>query len=375
MDKIDIIKNRLNKSSTNKALIHFKDHVLEKVYENISVDDALTFTLTKLIDIKNSYIKNITTKQLRAYSLDYYLIRGWDINDAKDRISKLQRNNSLKFAKKRKSNPELYSHMKSPMTLDFWLDKGFSESEANDIIQSQRPCSIKYWLNKGYSEKDAKKLSTSHQKNAGLSFSKKYKEDPKKYDGFSNTQLKYWLNKGYSKEVTKEKLKERQTTFSLEKCIQKFGKEEGTRIFNERQERWKKSLQENFEREGDGRSPSSQFASSIIKELCNYLNIEIPQKEKWVKNKKTGNAYSYDFTYKKKIIEFNGDYWHCNPSIYEADYFNKNKEMTAKEIWEYDKEKLDTIKGHGYQVLTVWESDWKSNPKQTIEKCIQFIDN
>jgi len=375
MDKIDIIKNRIDKSSTNKALIHFKDHVLEKVYENISVDDALTYSLTKLIGIKNSYIKNITTKQLRVYSLDYYLIRGWDINDAKDRISKLQRNNSLKFAKKRKSNPELYSHMKSPMTLEFWLDKGFSESEANDIIQSQRPSSIKYWLNKGYSETDAKKLATDHQKNAGLSFSKKYKENTKKYEGFSNTQLKYWLNKGYSKEEAKEKLKERQSTFTLEKCIKKYGEKEGTHVFNERQEMWKKSLQENFEREGDGRSPSSKFANSIIRELCDYLNIEIPQKEKWIKNKETGKAYSYDFTYNGKIIEFNGDYWHCNPEIYEVNYFNKNKEMTAKEIWEYDKEKIKTAEKYDYQVLTIWESEWVENPKQIIDKCIKFINN
>jgi len=191
----------------------------------------------------------------------------------------------------------------------------------------------------------------------------------------TSTQLEWWLNKGYSKEDAREKLKERQTTFTLEKCIQKWGKEKGIQKFKERQERWKKSLYETFEREGDGRSPSSKFANSIIKELCEYLKIEIPQKEKWIKNKETQKAYSYDFTYNKKIIEFNGDYWHCNPKLYEADYFNKNKSLTATEIWEYDKEKVKTAEMYGYQVLIVWEHDWLNNHERVLDNCKKFIDN
>jgi hypothetical protein len=33
-----------------------------------------------------------------------------------------------------------------------------------------------------------------------------------------------------------------------------------------------------------------------------------------------------------KAIEYNGDYWHCNPNKYEADYFHKKSKLTAKEI-------------------------------------------
>ena len=35
---------------------------------------------------------------------------------------------------------------------------------------------------------------------------------------------------------------------------------------------------------------------------------------------------------KKKIIEFYGDYWHCNPLKYNSTFFNKHKELTAKQI-------------------------------------------
>lgn len=189
----------------------------------------------------------------------------------------------------------------------------------------------------------------------------------------TSTQLEWWLNKGYSLEEAQKLLKERQTTFTLDKCITKHGQEKGTRIFNERQSKWKKSLQENFEREGDSRSPSSKFANEIITQLCDYLKIEKPTKEKWMKCKETGNAYSYDFTYKKKIIEFNGDYWHCNPKIYESFFFNKNKGLTADEIWKHDNKKNNLAKKHGYQVLIIWENDWNTKQKETLKKCINFL--
>lgn len=91
--------------------------------------------------------------------------------------------------------------------------------------------------------------------------------------------------------------------------------------------------------------------------------------------KETKKAYSYDFTYGKKIIEFNGDYWHCNPLVYEAEYFNKNKELTAKEIWQYDLTKNRLAESHGYEVLVVWESEWHKTPDHAIKKCIDFIND
>ncbi len=191
----------------------------------------------------------------------------------------------------------------------------------------------------------------------------------------TSTQLEWWINQGHSLEDAQKLYKERQSTFTLEKCIQKYGEDVGTQIFNERQDKWKKSLQENFEREGDGRSYSSQFANSIIKELCAYLKIEMQKKEKWIQDKETKKAYSYDFTHNKKIIEFNGDYWHCNPDLYEANYFNKNKGLTANEIWNYDLEKLKTAKKYSYQVLVIWESEWLNYPNETIKKCIDFLND
>ena len=63
-----------------------------------------------------------------------------------------------------------------------------------------------------------------------------------KENGNTNTTIEYWLKQGYSEEEAKRRQSERQTTFSLEICIEKHGKEEGTRIWKERQDKWQKSL-------------------------------------------------------------------------------------------------------------------------------------
>lgn len=63
------------------------------------------------------------------------------------------------------------------------------------------------------------------------------------------------------------------------------------------------------------------------------------------------------------IIEYFGDYWHCNPKKYESDYFNKKKNKFAWELWDYDRKKLELIKSYGYNLEVVWEGDLKLNNK------------
>jgi hypothetical protein len=73
------------------------------------------------------------------------------------------------------------------------------------------------------------------------------------------------------------------------------------------------------------------------------------------------------------IIEYNGDYWHCNPKKYKEDYYHQIKGKTAKELWEYDKDKIDLIKNSGYNLEIVWESDLK-NDRTLIYKLIKKYD-
>ena len=94
---------------------------------------------------------------------------------------------------------------------------------------------------------------------------------------------------------------------------------------------------------------------------------------------KENRLYSYDFvdTKRKRVIEFNGDLWHANPAVFkEDDKPNpKDKNITAKEIWEKEKSKLDFIKSLGFKTLVIWHSEYKENKEDVIDKCVNFLNN
>ncbi len=67
------------------------------------------------------------------------------------------------------------------------------------------------------------------------------------------------------------------------------------------------------------------------------------------------------------ILEFYGDYWHCNPEKYNRNYFHVHKQLTSQEVWNYDRIRIQEIINHtNVNVLVIWESDWKKNKIQQI---------
>jgi hypothetical protein len=63
--------------------------------------------------------------------------------------------------------------------------------------------------------------------------------------------LDYYIVRGYSEKEAKAMLTERQSTFTLSKCVAKFGEEEGKRIWLERQDRWQNTLKSKPQKEID----------------------------------------------------------------------------------------------------------------------------
>lgn len=74
------------------------------------------------------------------------------------------------------------------------------------------------------------------------------------------------------------------------------------------------------------------------------------------------------------LVEYNGDYWHCNPKKYESDYLNTKKNKTVKELWQYDANKLYLAKKNGYNCEVIWETDYKKN-KNIILELIEKYEN
>lgn len=87
--------------------------------------------------------------------------------------------------------------------------------------------------------------------------------------------------------------------------------------------------------------------------------------------------YFYDFCIRnlKFIIEFNGDSYHANPIKYlpsEIPKYCGNK-LTALEIWERDKVKNNSIENLGFEILTIWEYDYKNFQTETINRVLEEI--
>jgi hypothetical protein len=339
----------------------------------LSVDEIPTYILIKTL---SNYIKSENNgKQPSSLNTEYYTLRGHSIEYAKKVISDLQKNNSDKLIKKRLINPERYKSNGGPICLKYWKAKGFSTEDSAIKQLENSPNSIYYYIKKGFSKEESILKVSEFQRKQALKFSKKRKENPEKYIATLPTQLNYWIKKGFSIEEAKQKLKERQSTFTLEKCIEKLGIIEGTKKYNNRQEKWIKSLHKNFNEQGDSRSPSSKFANEIIALICKELNIEIPKKEKWISSKDGKLKCSYDFTYNNKIIEFNGDYWHANPLMHKSTDVIRGLKITAKEKWDMDNLKIELAKINGYDVLTIWEIDYNENKENTLQKCLNYLKN
>jgi hypothetical protein len=368
MDKIEILKLK-----GETIVKNIKEHVLFEIFEKYSDIELVKF---KKYQIKKIILDYIESKQYKKpkypRSVDYYLVRGWTLEEAKEIVNKLQSKSTKALHVKRKENPENYKEILSPYTVEFWIKKGYDIETANIKIKENRPTNINYWLAKGYNEVEANHKLSMFQKEAGDEFIKKINEDPTKYNNIRQNQIQYWLDRGFSDDEANKKIKEWQTTFTLEKCIKRYGEEKGTRVFNDRQEKWIKSLYANFKKYGDGRSPQSKWVNDIKAKL-KEIGFDIPDKEKWIKDGKTNRSYSFDLTIGKKMIEFNGDYWHMNPVKYKEDDFNKTIKLLATEKWQYDAEKIKTAESNGYDVLIVWESEYNENPSTIIEKCIKHL--
>ena len=58
------------------------------------------------------------------------------------------------------------------------------------------------------------------------------------------------------------------------------------------------------------------------------------------------------------IYEYNGDYWHGNPKIFQPDDLNKTTKCTHGELYQKTLKKEEDIRMLGYNLVTMWESDW-----------------
>lgn len=63
----------------------------------------------------------------------------------------------------------------------------------------------------------------------------------------------------------------------------------------------------------------------------------------------------------KTVYEFHGDFWHGNPTVHKAEDINPLVKKTFGELYLLTVEKEERIKSAGYNLVTIWESEWKKS--------------
>jgi G:T-mismatch repair DNA endonuclease (very short patch repair protein) len=76
-----------------------------------------------------------------------------------------------------------------------------------------------------------------------------------------------------------------------------------------------------------------------------------------------GLPYTYDFFILDTniIIEFQGDYWHCNPLKYKSGQlvkFQRLGEKLVDDVWKKDSLKKELARSKGFVVIQIWQSDY-----------------
>lgn len=202
----------------------------------------------------------------------------------------------------------------------------------------------------------------------------------------SNTTIEYWLERTDGNLDEAKKLQsDRQRTFSLEKCIEKYGDEAGTKRWSDRQQKWSKSYTASGGKSGIS-VIGTEFASKlpsgdgIFSALNNEASITIKMVASDGKLIHRTIRPDYVDNNQRKVIEFHGDYFHANPAKYHEkqlirkQYKGKDA-LLAKDVWERDARKLTGLRQLGYKVHIVWENDYRNNPDTIIQECLQFLTN
>lgn len=257
-------------------------------------------------------------------------------------------------------------------------------------IKENRP-SLRNFIEK-YGEKDGRMLWENYKESLSFTEEKcieKYGEEigKKKWENYIKKMSESCKNSTSSEQM--------KYINSIDFYIEKYGEEEGRKKFNE----WKKSQDHSskefmikkygikeglkkYKEVGLKRSfHSDSYHSKISQQLFKTIKNIIGDDEcKYSENghelrlfdDDENKPYYFDFSYKDKIIEYNGDYWHANPEFYKSDYQFKN-DVSASDIWEKDRKKRLLAEQRGYKVLTIWDSDYKKDRVSILEKCLEFL--
>lgn len=118
---------------------------------------------------------------------------------------------------------------------------------------------------------------------------------------------------------------------------------------------------------------SGSKKEEYIGEILSKLNIRF-QKQYLIFGNNKNNFFDYYLLDYNTILEFNGNYWHCNPIKYKKYQVVKmhGKLYLCKDIWKKDERKNSLVYKEGKDLIIVWESEIDLKTDNEIAELIIF---
>lgn len=152
------------------------------------------------------------------------------------------------------------------------------ENDPNFHRKNSRYCE-EFWIKKGYSLKESEeKAKFEIEKNRNI-LKKIIKDNPEYMKRKTWTSKDYWVKRGYTLEEAESTVSEKQSTFSLRKCIEKYGEEKGIEVWKSRQEKWIKTLDSKSDEEKKEILRKKTFANKEYSNISQELFFSIIENE------------------------------------------------------------------------------------------------
>lgn len=163
----------------------------------------------------------------------------------------------------------------SAYKIETWVKKGYTEEEALYQIKIRRPTNKEYFMHKfGMSDEEAQQAVIDRQTELSKRSASRSKEHIRK----ASVRCKeYWMSRGMNEAEALDAVRDIQATFSLKKCIAKYGVVEGTRLWKERQERWQNTI--NSKSDEEKHTINSKKNVYKLENFTNKYGLELGRKK------------------------------------------------------------------------------------------------
>ncbi len=196
---------------------------------------------SSVIRIKQYVTKKLNIPSFGKHTKQYWLSRGWNEVDSYF-----------------KSKDNAIKNRISPFSREFWLVKinpetntFYTEEEADFERNSRRPIYKEYWMKKGHSEEDAVDIaSKTKYDNVKAGVEIFINMNPSIRKAKSHFCVEYWERLGLTKEDRDNHMLDH-PLFTLDYCKERYGDEEGYRVWKERQDNWQETLKTKTQEETD----------------------------------------------------------------------------------------------------------------------------